>query len=946
MKNYRFIFSPLFLIAVLTTSIASAAPDYSTDVAPLLKKYCVGCHNGDDLEGDLSLETFADLQKGGENGPPLVAGESAKSLLIQLITGEEEPQMPPEDNAAPTAEEIAIIKAWVDAGAHGPTGDEPDRTTLVTPEIKAAEAGDRAITSMAYSPDGSLLAVAKYRRVDLLKASDQSVIRSFEVTAGKVNAVNFTADGKQLVTASGITGLSGTATLWNLATGEQVRQFVGHRDTMYDAKPSPDGKLLATCSYDKAIILWNLQTGEQLRAIKGHNGAVFQVAFSPDSQYLASASADATCKVWEVASGERLDTLSQPLKEQYAVTFSPDGNYIIAGGADKRLRVWKFVSRGVQKINPIVYARFAHEAPVTAIAMSRDGRALVSVAEDRTLKVWETETFTQRHLYETQSDETVALAVSPSGKEFVVGRMDGVIKNYPVLLRKPTSSAVATVLDVRPAADADIERIDEVEPNNVRQQAMDLPGSANVHGVIYRDSASQDEDLFRFESKAGEQWVIETKAAKADPGSPLDTKIEVLDAEGQPIVRKLLQAVRDSYFTFRGKNSSQSDDFRLHNWSEMNIDDLLYASGEVIKLSHYPRGPDSGFNVYPGYFVRHTFFDTTATSHALGETSYIVEPHAPGTELIPNGLPTFKVYYENDDESTRKMGTDSKLTFTAPADGTYLIRLRDARGFQGKDYRYELTLRPRQPDFKVRMTEGANSQPFRGSSRLFKLMAERLDGFDGEIRVDVEGLPPGFTATTPLIIEPGHFRAYGTITAAHDAPVPTADVAKTSKITATATIAGKEITHEVNNLGEIKLAEKEPELLVRLLPSNYDDASGDPFAPDAKPVELTIHPGETITAKVRVKRQGFDGGVFFGGMGSGRNLPFGVYVDNTGLNGVYVPPGATERTIFITADRIVKPQSRTFFMLTDQGGKQGSLPVTLKIVARTADSETVAKSAE
>ena len=57
----------------------------------------------------------------------------------------------------------------------------------------------------------------------------------------------------------------------------------------------------------------------------------------------------------------------------------------------------------------------------------------------------------------------------------------------------------------------------------------------------------------------------------------------------------LLQAVRDSYFTFRGKNDSESDDFRVFNWEEMRINEYLYANGEVVKFWLYPRGPDSGF---------------------------------------------------------------------------------------------------------------------------------------------------------------------------------------------------------------------------------------------------------------------------------------------------------------------------------------------------------------
>ena len=234
--------------------------------------------------------------------------------------------------------------------------------------------------------------------------------------------------------------------------------------------------------------------------------------------------------------------------------------------------------------------------------------------------------------------------------------------------------------------------------------------------------------------------------------SPADTHIEVLAADGSRLERLKLQAVRDSYFTFRGKDSTTTGDFRVHNWEEMKLNQLLYAGGEVVKLFMYPRGPDSGFNVYPNFGQRQTLFDTTSVSHDLGAPCYIVEPKWPGITIIPNGLPVFPIYWENDDDAARKLGADSKLTFTAPADGEYLVRVKDRRGFQGENYKYELTIRPPKPDFNVSLG-GANLTVNRGSGKMFKLNAGRDDNFDGEIRIDIANVPPGFYVTTPITIQ-------------------------------------------------------------------------------------------------------------------------------------------------------------------------------------------------
>ncbi len=99
-------------------------------------------------------------------------------------------------------------------------------------------------------------------------------------------ALHFTPDGQRLVTASGVAGLGGVAAIWNVADGSLIRQFEGHRDILYDAELSPDGKTLATCSYDKMIQIWEAASGKPLRTLEGHTGAVYDVAFSPDGRFL------------------------------------------------------------------------------------------------------------------------------------------------------------------------------------------------------------------------------------------------------------------------------------------------------------------------------------------------------------------------------------------------------------------------------------------------------------------------------------------------------------------------------------------------------------------------------------------------------------------------------------------------------------------------------------
>jgi WD40 repeat protein len=83
----------------------------------------------------------------------------------------------------------------------------------------------------------------------------------------------------------------------------------GHEDVVSTAAFSPDGKTLATGSYDHLVKLWSVETGELLRDLKGHSNWVFSVAFSPDGKTLASGGYDKTVRLWNPDNGETAGVL-------------------------------------------------------------------------------------------------------------------------------------------------------------------------------------------------------------------------------------------------------------------------------------------------------------------------------------------------------------------------------------------------------------------------------------------------------------------------------------------------------------------------------------------------------------------------------------------------------------------------------------------------------------
>ncbi|OYW22168.1 MAG: hypothetical protein B7Z55_04925, partial [Planctomycetales bacterium 12-60-4] len=797
--------SILAAFVALSTASAAEPPDFNADVLPVFRKYCNGCHNSREEEAGLILEDFARTLKGGENGAILKAGDSANSKLWRLVSGQDDPKMPPETATQPKPEEIAVIKAWIDAGAKAPMGG-PATAGLVTPKIVPTAEVREPITALAADPQGRWLAIARPNVVEIVAAADHQPVKLLTGHTGAIADVRFSTTGDRLIVAAGETGLSGEATLWETGDWTRIRTFSGHRDSLYSTALSPDGKFVATASYDREGRIWNTETGEVTTSIIGHNDAIYSLAFHPSGKMLATASGDRTVKLWNAATGDRLDTFSQPSKEQYSVSISPDGRYVVAGGVDCRVRVWQLSDDFREGTNPILYARFAHEAPILKVLFSPDGRLLVSCSEERRIKVWETRTFTQVALLERQADWPAAVAFSPDSKSLFVGRMDGSLGTYAVNPKWADSVTALTPLPEVPVITAAAAvpmpgEIAEVEPNDGVEQAMSVTLPAAVSGKFRNADGDSDSDLYRFDSKAGQVWILETNASRSK--SPADTKLEVLHTDGLPVRRALLQAVRDSWINFRPIDSTQLQ-VRVEFWEEMDLNQYLYMNGEIGKFYRAPRGPDSGYDFYENRGKRRTYFDTTPITHAKDELVYIVDAYPPDTPIVENGLPVFPLNYVNDDDGEREIGTDSRLTFTAPVDGSYLVRVTDARGFSGEDFTYKLTVRSPEPSFNVQLDTKNVKVPAGGGQRL-KFYVDRIDNFNEPIRIDIENVPPGFHVATPTTIQAGHLEAFSVLTAAADAESASKEAWDAVKITATADVGGEPVMKPVGTLGEVSL---------------------------------------------------------------------------------------------------------------------------------------------
>lgn len=415
-------------------------------------------------------------------------------------------------------------------------------------------------------------------------------------------------------------------------------------------------------------------------------------------------------------------------------------------------------------------------------------------------------------------------------------------------------------------------------------QTVTLP--ATINGRIFNAAAATDEDFYRFTARKGQRLVLEVEAQRY--GSPLDAVVEILDHKGQLVPRVLARALLDTQLVLNDRDSVNRG-LRISHWNGIHVNDYILAGNELLQVDVLPKTPDEDIFFKSFMGQRLGYEDTTPEAHALGSMVYKVSLHQPGTSLPPNGLPVTTINYRNDDGGPM-YGKDSRLSFVAPADGAYLVRIRDVRGMQGERFAYRLSIHEPTPDF-VLFADPENPNIARGTSLPITITAYRHDGLEGDIAVKLLDLPAHFTATEG-VIRHGQNSTVVTIAAANDA-----------NSSFPLRVQGKAVAGKETIVRELKTEERiavvsvapPPELLVW-----------------TEPAEVVLEPGGAALVAIRIKRErGFAGRVPF----DVRNLPPGVIVTDVGLNGVMIPEGETTQRFRLTAEPWVQALTQPIFVV-------------------------------
>ncbi|WP_426750384.1 WD40 repeat domain-containing protein [Myxococcus sp. Y35] len=287
--------------------------------------------------------------------------------------------------------------------------------------------GDAAVEAKQWGPAAGYFAAARQQEDSPAARWGQawaearaSSLRWTQRFEGSVLALAFSPDGKLL--ASG--GYDAVVRVWDVKSGARVAELKGHEAEVHAVAFSPDGRWLAAAGRPGALWLWDWQQGRRVALLAGHTDVVRGLAFSPDGERLASAGLDRTVRVWNVRDGAELLRFSHD-DIATAVAFSSEGGRLVSTSLDRTARVWDLAAR--RELHRLT----GHGDKVESCAFSADGERVMTAAADRSIRFWSARTGALLDV-QRPSGELSAVAIDGRFEQLVQAGWEGRVQRVDV----------------------------------------------------------------------------------------------------------------------------------------------------------------------------------------------------------------------------------------------------------------------------------------------------------------------------------------------------------------------------------------------------------------------------------------------------------------------------------------------------------------------------------
>ena len=434
-------------------SLGAADPvSYYEHVRPVLQVHCSGCHQPANQLSGLDITSYEGILRGGsKHGSSISKGVPAGSPLVSLVTGKLEPRMPMGAAALPP-DTVELLTRWVQEGAED---DTPLEARAPQPPSEPPTY-DQAptITGMAFSPDGSLLAVGGFKEVLLHKADGSAIEARLLGRSDKIHSISFSADGRRLVAIGGTPSRFGELQVWDVQSRKLERSVTATPDTLFAGDISPDGKHAVFGAADKAIRMVDLDTGEQVFKAGHHEDWVLQAVFGIDGKRIVSVSRDRAAKLANGSDGAFLENVNFLRDKLYAVARHPRRDYVLIGGEDRVPYLYTMDRPRALKIaddSTLVRKYEEQEGQIFALAFSPDGSRLAVGGVSTEVPVYDTETGDRVATCKVPAGVFV-IAFHPDGDRLATGGFDGEVHVFEAATGERVNSFVPVPVERADAA--------------------------------------------------------------------------------------------------------------------------------------------------------------------------------------------------------------------------------------------------------------------------------------------------------------------------------------------------------------------------------------------------------------------------------------------------------------------------------------------------------------